>query len=64
MIIHSAHEVEWTTEDEKKADVLFSQLLDQGHGIPTAAARVREAYPNLDPAFYRWLNDEPLVPSV
>ena len=46
------------TEAESQVHGAFNRLLDEGHGIPTAIARVREEYPPLPEAFYLWLGGE------
>lgn len=52
------------TVEENRAHIVYDDLLDRGHDVPTCARRVEELYPGLDPAFYRWLRGDPLMPPV
>jgi hypothetical protein len=52
------------TAFEQHAKTTFELLLDRGHSIPAAVARVKELAPDMDPAFYRWLEGKPLMPTV
>jgi hypothetical protein len=52
------------TAFEQHAKTTFELLLDRGYSIPAAVARVKELAPDMDPAFYRWLEGKPLMPTV
>lgn len=41
--------------NEQRASAHMERLLDEGHGIPEAVAKVEAAHPNLTEAFYAWL---------
>lgn len=49
------HTVE-LTDEEMMASEFFEDLLDEGHGIYTAVAKVKEYYPDLDPDFFHHLS--------
>lgn len=49
------------TRTEQFAYNKFDAMLDDGHSIIVSAKRIEELFPGLDPAFYRWLRDEPLL---
>src|SRR3954451_3364279 len=49
------------TDDEARLQERFEELLSSGLGIASAANRIREQNRGIDPAFYRWLMDEPLL---
>lgn len=41
---------------EQQASGLFEHLLNCGHGITPAVARVRTVHPDLSDDFYNWLS--------
>jgi hypothetical protein len=49
------------TDNEARLQERFEELLSSGLGIASAANRIREQNRGIDPAFYRWLMDEPLL---
>jgi hypothetical protein len=49
------------TEREQQLDAQHDALLDAGWSTLAAASRIVELNPGLDPAFVRWLRDEPLI---
>lgn len=51
------------TDAEARAQAHYEGMLSRGYTVPVSAARVQETHPGLDPAFYRLLRGEELVPK-
>ena len=62
MEIISPREVELTAE-ERRVQAHYEFLLDMNTPVLVAATRIQELFPTLDPAFFRWLRGEELLPA-
>ena len=51
------------TERETRAKGMFDGLLTSGWNTQQAVTRVKELHQGLDPAFFRWLAGQPLMPE-